>query len=79
VIYSGAKAVTAFVVHMLHERGSLDISDRVCQHITEYDRHDKGEITIAQVLSHRAGVPNLPREGDGMASRPRSSAALFSD
>src|SRR5271165_723955 len=47
---------------MLHERGALDISDRVCQHIPEYDRHGKGEITIAQVLAHRAGVPNLPRE-----------------
>lgn len=63
VIYSAAKAVTAFVVHMLHERGSLDISDRVCQHIPEYGRHGKGEITIAQVLAHRAGVPNFPREG----------------
>ncbi len=62
VIYSGAKAVTAFVVHMLKERGLLDISDRVCQHIPEYDRNGKGEITIAHVLSHRAGVPNLPRE-----------------
>jgi len=62
VIYSGAKAVTAFVVHMLHERGALDISERVCHYIPEYDRHGKGEITIAQVLAHRAGVPNLPRE-----------------
>jgi CubicO group peptidase (beta-lactamase class C family) len=62
VIYSGSKAITAFVVHMLHERGSLNISDRVCQHIPEYDRHGKGDITIAQVLAHRAGVPNFPRE-----------------
>ena len=62
MIYSGAKAVTAFVVHMLHDRGSLDISDRVCQHIPEFGRHDKGEITIADVLAHRAGVPTLPRE-----------------
>ncbi|HEY1277654.1 MAG TPA: serine hydrolase domain-containing protein [Thermoleophilaceae bacterium] len=62
MIYSGAKAVTAFVVQMLHERGSLDISDRICRHIPEFDCHDKGEITIAQVLAHRAGVPKLPRE-----------------
>jgi CubicO group peptidase (beta-lactamase class C family) len=61
-IYSAAKAVTALVVHMLHERGSLDISDRVCQHIPGYERHGKAEITIGQVLAHRAGVPNLPRE-----------------
>ncbi len=62
VIYSGAKALTAFVVHMLHDRGQLDIADPVAKHIPEYDRHDKGDITIAHVLAHRAGVPNLPRE-----------------
>ncbi len=62
LIYSAAKAVTALVVHMLHERGLLDISDRVCQHIPGYDRHGKGEITIGQVLSHRAGVASYPRE-----------------
>src|SRR2546426_4275292 len=33
VIYSATKAITAFVVHMLHERGQLDIEDRVCEHI----------------------------------------------
>ena len=62
LIYSGAKAVTALVVHMLHERGALDIEDPVCKYIPEYDCHNKGEITIAHVLAHRAGVPNLPRE-----------------
>lgn len=62
VIYSGAKALTAFVVHMLHERGELDVSDRVCHYIPEYARNGKGEITIAHVLAHRAAVPNLPRE-----------------
>jgi CubicO group peptidase (beta-lactamase class C family) len=62
VIYSGAKAVTAFVVHMLHDRGELDIEDPVCKHIPEYDSHNKGDITVAHVLAHRAGVPNLPRE-----------------
>lgn len=61
LIYSGSKALTAFVVHMLHERGVLDIEQRVCEFIPEYDRHGKGEITIAQVLAHRSGVPNLPR------------------
>jgi CubicO group peptidase (beta-lactamase class C family) len=62
LIYSGSKAVTAFVVHLLHERGVLDIEDRVCEYIPEYGSYGKDEITIAHVLSHRAGVPNLPRE-----------------
>lgn len=61
-IYSGAKALTAFVIHLLHERGLLDIELPVAEYIPGYERHGKGEITIAHVLAHRAGVPNLPRE-----------------
>jgi CubicO group peptidase (beta-lactamase class C family) len=62
VIYSGAKAITATVVHKLHERGVLDIGDPVAAYIPGYDRHGKGAITIGHVLAHRAGVPNLVRE-----------------
>jgi CubicO group peptidase (beta-lactamase class C family) len=62
VIYSGSKAITAVVVHLVSERGALDIEDRVCKYIPDYAAHGKGEITIAHVLSHRSGVPNLPRE-----------------
>ena len=61
-IFSASKAVTAMVVHKLHERGLLDISDRVTDYIPEYAANGKGETTIAHVLAHRAGVPTLPRE-----------------
>jgi CubicO group peptidase (beta-lactamase class C family) len=61
-VFSASKAVTAMVVHKLHERGLLDISDRVTDYIPEYAVHGKGETTIAHVLAHRAGVPTLPRE-----------------
>jgi len=62
VIYSGSKALTAVVVHLVSERGALDIEDRVCKYIPDYAAHGKGDITIAHVLAHRAGVPNLPKE-----------------
>jgi CubicO group peptidase (beta-lactamase class C family) len=62
LIYSGSKAVTAFVVHLLHDRGALSIEDRVSAYIDGYGRHGKDDITIAHVLAHRSGVPNLPRE-----------------
>jgi CubicO group peptidase (beta-lactamase class C family) len=61
-VYSTSKGITALVVHMLAERGAFDIADRVCDHIPGYERHGKGETTIAHVLAHRAGVPNLPSE-----------------
>ncbi len=61
-IYSGAKAITAFVTHLCHERGLLDIELPVCEYIPGYERHGKEGITVAHVLGHRAGVPNLPSQ-----------------
>jgi CubicO group peptidase (beta-lactamase class C family) len=61
-VYSTSKAMTAMVVHKLHERGLLSIEDRVADHIPGYGVHGKEEITIAQVLAHRAGVARIPRE-----------------
>jgi CubicO group peptidase (beta-lactamase class C family) len=61
-VFSASKAVTAMVVHKLHERGVLDIYDRVAEYIPEYAVHGKDETTIAHVLAHRAGVPTLPRK-----------------
>jgi CubicO group peptidase (beta-lactamase class C family) len=60
-VYSTSKSVTAMVVHLLHERGLLDIQDRVTEYLPEYGRHGKEKTTIAHVLAHRAGVPTLPR------------------
>jgi CubicO group peptidase (beta-lactamase class C family) len=60
VIYSASKAITATVAHLLDERRVVHLGDRVCEYIPEYGRHGKDTITIAHVLSHRAGVPNLP-------------------
>jgi CubicO group peptidase (beta-lactamase class C family) len=48
------------VVHLLQDRGVLDINDRVTDYIPEYGRHGKGGTTIAHVLAHRAGVSSLP-------------------
>ncbi|HEY7456411.1 MAG TPA: serine hydrolase domain-containing protein [Solirubrobacterales bacterium] len=62
VIFSASKAMTAVVAHLLDERGLLHVDDRVCEYIPEYAAHGKEAITIGQVLSHRAGVPNLPPE-----------------
>jgi CubicO group peptidase (beta-lactamase class C family) len=62
LIYSGAKAITAFVVHMLHGRGLLNIHAPVCEYIPGYERNGKQDITVGHVLAHRAGVPNLPPE-----------------
>ncbi|HYH62684.1 MAG TPA: serine hydrolase domain-containing protein, partial [Solirubrobacterales bacterium] len=61
-VYSAAKGVTAFVVHKLIEKGLLALDDPVAKYIEGYEKNNKGSITIGHVLSHRAGVPNLPKE-----------------
>ena len=66
-VYSTSKAITAFVIHKLCERGLLELDDPVAKHIPGYERNGKGRITIGHVLAHRAGVPNLPTRG----ARPR--------
>jgi CubicO group peptidase (beta-lactamase class C family) len=62
LIYSGSKAITAFVIHMLVERELVELEAPIASYIPEYARHGKGEITVGHVLAHRAGVPNLPPE-----------------
>ena len=61
-VYSTSKGITAMVIHLLHERGALDINERVARYIPEYARHGKGDTTIAHVLAHRAGVPTMSSE-----------------
>jgi len=73
-VYSAAKGVTAFLVHKQIERGHFALEDRVAEYIPGYEANGKGEITIGQVLAHRAGVPNLPRDAldlDAMSDRHR--------
>lgn len=63
-VYSASKAITAFLVHKMVERGLLRLDDPVADYIPGYERNRKHRITVGQVLAHRAGVPNLP--GDAL-------------
>ncbi len=60
--FSASKAVTATVIHLLAQRDVLHLSDRVTDYIPEFAGGGRDAITIAQVLSHRAGIPQLPRD-----------------
>jgi CubicO group peptidase (beta-lactamase class C family) len=59
-IFSASKGITAALVHLLDERRVLHVGDRVADYLPEFARHGKGNITISHVLSHRAGIPNVP-------------------
>jgi CubicO group peptidase (beta-lactamase class C family) len=61
-IFSAAKAVTAMVIHLLDQRDALRLDDPVAEYIPGFAVGSKQWITIRHVLSHRAGIPNIPRE-----------------
>jgi CubicO group peptidase (beta-lactamase class C family) len=61
-IYSASKAITAMVIHLLDQRRLLHLNDPVSEYIPEFGCQGKDTITIQHVLTHRAGVPNLPPE-----------------
>lgn len=61
-LFSASKMVTAMLVHLLDERGDVRVDDPVAAYIPEFAQHGKQWITIRHVLTHRAGIPNVPRE-----------------
>lgn len=54
-VFSTTKVVTAVAILQLAESGKLDIDEKVSRYLPEIPYK---EITIRQVLSHTAGVPN---------------------
>ena len=56
-VYSAAKAITTTVVHMLVERGTFSLDDRVCDYLPTYTGHGKERTTIRHVMTHSAGIP----------------------
>lgn len=61
-IFSATKGTTATLIHLLDEHGLLHIGDPVAEYLPEFARNGKSSITIGHVLSHRAGIPNAPKE-----------------
>ena len=60
--FSASKAVTALLMHMLSEQGLVNLMDPVSYYCPEFARNGKRTITVHQILSHRGGIPAIPRE-----------------
>jgi CubicO group peptidase (beta-lactamase class C family) len=58
--FSASKAVTAMVIHLLDQRGALHLDDAVVEYFPEFGKHGKEDITLRQLLTHRAGIPSVP-------------------
>ena len=58
LLFSNTKVVTACAVWVLVDRGMLRFADAVADHVPDFARNGKADITVHQVLSHQAGFPN---------------------
>jgi CubicO group peptidase (beta-lactamase class C family) len=58
LMYSNTKVVTAAAIWVLVEEGALTFHDRIADHVPEFARNGKGDITLLQVLTHQGGFPN---------------------
>jgi CubicO group peptidase (beta-lactamase class C family) len=62
-IFSASKAMAAMTVHLLSEHKALSLLDPVSHYIREFGQNGKRDITIYQLLCHKAGIPAVPAEG----------------
>lgn len=66
-ISSITKMYTAVMIFQLIEEGKLKPSDKLDRFFPQIPNASK--ITIAQILSHRSGIPDVPPDGSGMQPR----------
>lgn len=59
MIFSTTKGIVATAVALCVQRGLLSYSEKVTKYWPEYGQNGKENTTVADVLSHRAGIPFL--------------------
>ena len=62
--FSTTKGVTAVCANLLMQRGLLDADSPVAQYWPEFAANGKSDITVAMVLSHRAGLAAVDGDVD---------------
>ena len=55
-VFSGSKGLTSTCVHLLADRGEIDLHAPVAAYWPEFGQAGKDTITVASVMGHRSGV-----------------------
>ncbi len=71
LLYSNTKVVTAVALWVLAERGLFGFSDKIADHVPEFAKHAKGNITVLQTITHQAGFPSAVVGKDAWADHKR--------
>ncbi|WP_382465446.1 serine hydrolase domain-containing protein [Streptomyces noursei] len=77
LVYSATKGATATAVHLLAQRGALDLDAPVAKYWPEFAANGKAEIPVRWLLSHQAGLVALDQPvplADALAWQPMADA-----
>lgn len=77
-LWSTTKGIAALCVARLVDRGGLSYEDRVAEHWPDFAAAGKAEVTVAQLLSHQAGLPGFadPVSVEDLFDQPACAARL---
>jgi CubicO group peptidase (beta-lactamase class C family) len=80
LLFSQTKVLTSSAVWALVEEGRLSFMDRIADHLPEFARRGKAEITLHQVMTHQGGFPSgdVSRESWANHERMRAEVCDFS-
>jgi CubicO group peptidase (beta-lactamase class C family) len=56
LVYSTTKGITAMCANRLAQEGRLDVNSPVARYWPEFEQAGKGDVTVADLLAHRAGL-----------------------
>lgn len=80
MVFSATKGVASTVIHRLADRGLIDYDAPVAEYWPAFGAADKEEITVREVMRHRAGLAHLSGAGkadlmDHLGMEERMAAA----
>ncbi|MBM7470759.1 serine hydrolase domain-containing protein [Subtercola frigoramans] len=77
-VFSATKGVAAAVIGLLLQRGFFELDKPVASYWPEFAARDKAQITVRQVLSHRAGLVGIDERFavDELIDSSRAAAKL---
>jgi CubicO group peptidase (beta-lactamase class C family) len=77
-VFSTTKPIGALVVALLVDRGQIDYDQPLARYWPDFAANGKGDITVAEALSHQAGLPGFPDaiDPDLWLDPPALAAAL---
>ncbi len=76
-LFSSSKAIAAMLVHLLSERKMISLLDPVSHYVPAFGRNGKKDISIYQLLCHKAGIPTVQVDEDEAEALLLAPSALL--